>query len=59
MQLFVFPVAPNPTRVRLYLAEKRVGGATLLRTSARSPGASRLLGPTLDGVPQAGVNAVP
>ncbi len=27
MKLFVFPVAPNPTRVRLYLAEKRAAGA--------------------------------
>jgi glutathione S-transferase len=28
LKLFIFPVAPNPTRVRLYLAEKREGGAT-------------------------------
>ncbi len=27
MKLYVFPVAPNPTRLRLYLAEKREGGA--------------------------------
>ena len=27
MKLYVFPVAPNPTRVRLYLAEKSSGGA--------------------------------
>jgi len=27
MKLYVFPVAPNPTKVRLYLAEKRAGGA--------------------------------
>ena len=27
MRLYVFPVAPNPTRVRLYLAEKRAAGA--------------------------------
>ncbi len=27
MKLYVFPVAPNPTRLRLYLAEKRAGGA--------------------------------
>jgi glutathione S-transferase len=26
MELYVFPIAPNPTRVRLYLAEKRAGG---------------------------------
>lgn len=26
MKLFYFPVAPNPTRVRLYLAEKAAGG---------------------------------
>ena len=26
MKLYVFPVAPNPTRVRLYLAEKREAG---------------------------------
>jgi glutathione S-transferase len=26
MKLYVFPVAPNPTRVRLYLAEKRAAG---------------------------------
>ena len=29
MRLFYFPIAPNPTRVRLYLAEKAAGGATL------------------------------
>ncbi len=27
MKLYMFPVAPNPTRVRLYLAEKREAGA--------------------------------
>ncbi len=27
MKLYVFPVAPNPTRLRLYLAEKRAAGA--------------------------------
>ena len=27
MKLYVFPVAPNPTRIRLYLAEKREAGA--------------------------------
>ena len=27
MKLYTFPVAPNPTKVRLYLAEKRAGGA--------------------------------
>ncbi len=27
MKLYVFPVAPNPTRLRLYLAEKREAGA--------------------------------
>ena len=27
MKLYMFPVAPNPTRVRLYLAEKRQAGA--------------------------------
>ena len=27
MKLYVFPVAPNPTRLRLYVAEKREGGA--------------------------------
>src|SRR5262245_45318798 len=26
LRLYVFPVAPNPTRVRLYLAEKRAAG---------------------------------
>ena len=26
MELYVFPIAPNPTRVRLYLAEKRADG---------------------------------
>ena len=26
MRLYVFPIAPNPTRVRLYLAEKRAAG---------------------------------
>lgn len=29
MKLFYFPIAPNPTRVRLYLAEKAAGGATI------------------------------
>ena len=29
MRLYVFPVAPNPTKVRLYLAEKAAGGATI------------------------------
>ena len=29
MRLYVFPVAPNPTKVRLYLAEKRAAGARL------------------------------
>lgn len=29
MKLFYFPIAPNPTRVRLYLAEKAAGGAAL------------------------------
>lgn len=29
MKLYAFPVAPNPTRVRLYLAEKRAGGARI------------------------------
>ncbi len=28
-RLYFFPVAPNPTRVRLYLAEKRAAGASL------------------------------
>jgi len=29
MRLFVFPVAPNPTRVRLYLAEKQAAGGRI------------------------------
>jgi glutathione S-transferase len=29
MLLYVFPVAPNPTRVRLYLAEKQAAGARI------------------------------
>jgi glutathione S-transferase len=29
MKLYVFPVAPNPTRVRLWLAEKRAAGARI------------------------------
>jgi glutathione S-transferase len=29
MKLYVFPIAPNPTRVRLYLAEKAGGGAAI------------------------------
>jgi len=29
MKLYVFPIAPNPTKVRLYLAEKAAGGATI------------------------------
>ncbi len=29
MKLYVCPVAPNPTKVRLYLAEKRAGGAKM------------------------------
>ena len=36
MELYVFPIAPNPTRVRLYLAEKRAaGGAPELSEAAR------------------------
>ncbi|MGH7963124.1 MAG: glutathione S-transferase family protein [Candidatus Binatia bacterium] len=29
MKLYVFPIAPNPTKVRLYLAEKIAGGAAI------------------------------
>jgi glutathione S-transferase len=29
MNLYVFPVAPNPTKVRLYLAEKESGGGSI------------------------------
>jgi glutathione S-transferase len=29
MRLYYFPVAPNPTKVRLYLAEKAAGGASI------------------------------
>jgi len=29
MKLYVFPIAPNPTKVRLYLAEKASGGAKI------------------------------
>ncbi|MGH0035768.1 MAG: glutathione S-transferase family protein [Myxococcota bacterium] len=29
MKLYFFPVAPNPTKVRLFLAEKEAGGASL------------------------------
>ena len=29
MKLFFFPVTPNPTKVRLYLAEKREAGASI------------------------------
>jgi len=29
MKLYAFPIAPNPTRVRLYLAEKRAAGARI------------------------------
>lgn len=29
MKLYMMPVAPNPTRVRLYVAEKRDGGADI------------------------------
>jgi glutathione S-transferase len=29
MKLYVFPIAPNPTKVRLYLAEKAAGGARI------------------------------
>ena len=29
MKLYFFPVAPNPTKVRLYLAEKREAGGTI------------------------------
>ena len=28
MRLYVFPIAPNPTRARLYLAEKRAAGGS-------------------------------
>ena len=30
MKLYVFPVAPNPTKVRLYLAEKAEGGSPVV-----------------------------
>jgi glutathione S-transferase len=30
MQLYFFPIAPNPTKVRLYLAEKAEGGCAIL-----------------------------
>jgi glutathione S-transferase len=29
MKLYVFPIAPNPTKVRLYLAEKAAGGTEI------------------------------
>ena len=29
MKLYVFPIAPNPTKVRLYLAEKAAAGAKI------------------------------
>jgi glutathione S-transferase len=29
MKLYYFPVAPNPTKVRLYVAEKRAAGGTI------------------------------
>ena len=29
MKLYMFPVAPNPTRVRLYLAEKADAGTEI------------------------------
>lgn len=29
MKLYTFPVAPNPTKVRLYLAEKQAAGCTI------------------------------
>lgn len=29
MKLYIFQVAPNPTKVRLYLAEKVAGGAVI------------------------------
>ncbi len=32
MKLYIFPVAPNPTKVRLYLAEKSAGGAEISLT---------------------------
>jgi glutathione S-transferase len=35
MKLYVFPVAPNPTKVRLYLAEKAAGGAKIELTEIR------------------------
>ncbi len=41
MRLYVFPVAPNPTKVSLYLAEKAAGGADYFR--AALPAALRVL----------------
>lgn len=29
MKLYIFPIAPNPTKVRLYLSEKLAGGAAI------------------------------
>ena len=41
MKLYMFPVAPNPTKVRLYLAEKRAGG---VETGIEEVGVSLLEG---------------
>jgi len=35
VKIYVFPVAPNPTKVRLYLAEKRAAGGKLDVTEVR------------------------
>jgi glutathione S-transferase len=53
VKLYFFPVAPNPTRVRLYLAEKRAGGARIeleeqsvdLRTGEQREAAHRARNP--------------
>ena len=36
MKLYMFQVAPNPTKVRLYLAEKAEGGAKIERWDGKT-----------------------
>jgi len=41
MKLYIMPVAPNPTKVRLYVAEKIAAGSEIAVTRTTGPAAPR------------------
>jgi hypothetical protein len=41
MKLYTMPVAPNPTKVRLYVAEKIAAGSDIAVTGTTGPAAPR------------------